>query len=182
MHHPGVDVRPLRMSNGAPIQRVFFNDVFVPDDDVVGHVDSGWTVARATSQRERQHRRRSGHVDPGSAMIEQFDAHPERLSGGAERLGRYTATTMRSDCSPPQAPIVPWQAVVPARSAMAKLILSESGHEAAAIFTELSGRCCLMVGDGAMSNLLVLVHRACPSRWHERDQRTRSASGSRPAA
>ena len=32
---------------------VFFDDVFVPDDDVVGAVDGGWTVARATLGNER---------------------------------------------------------------------------------------------------------------------------------
>ena len=32
---------------------VFFDDVFVPDDDVVGDVDQGWTVARATLGNER---------------------------------------------------------------------------------------------------------------------------------
>ena len=31
---------------------MFFNDVFVPDDDVVGPVDGGWTVARATLGNE----------------------------------------------------------------------------------------------------------------------------------
>jgi alkylation response protein AidB-like acyl-CoA dehydrogenase len=32
---------------------VFFDRVFVPDDDVVGAVDNGWTVARSTLGNER---------------------------------------------------------------------------------------------------------------------------------
>jgi alkylation response protein AidB-like acyl-CoA dehydrogenase len=32
---------------------VFLDDVFVPDDDVVGEVNAGWTVARATLANER---------------------------------------------------------------------------------------------------------------------------------
>jgi len=32
---------------------VFFNDVFVPDADVVGEVNDGWRVARATLGNER---------------------------------------------------------------------------------------------------------------------------------
>ncbi|MGH3182423.1 MAG: acyl-CoA dehydrogenase family protein, partial [Streptosporangiaceae bacterium] len=49
MHAPGVTVRPLKMPSGnSEFNEVFFDDVFVPDADVVGPVDAGWTVARAT--------------------------------------------------------------------------------------------------------------------------------------
>ncbi|MFG1922699.1 acyl-CoA dehydrogenase family protein [Cryptosporangium sp. NPDC048952] len=51
---PGVEVRPLKEITGAAMfNEVFFNDVFVPDEDVVGEVDAGWTVARATLGNER---------------------------------------------------------------------------------------------------------------------------------
>ncbi|WP_067650702.1 acyl-CoA dehydrogenase [Nocardia harenae] len=54
MHAPGVTVRPLREITGeAVFNEVFFDDVFVPDEDVVGAVDNGWTVARATLGNER---------------------------------------------------------------------------------------------------------------------------------
>jgi alkylation response protein AidB-like acyl-CoA dehydrogenase len=50
----GVTVRPLREITGdARFNEVFFDDVFVPDEDVVGEVDAGWTVARATLGNER---------------------------------------------------------------------------------------------------------------------------------
>ncbi len=53
MHGEGVEVRPLRMTSGmSEFNEVFFNDVFVPDDDVIGPVDGGWTVARATLGNE----------------------------------------------------------------------------------------------------------------------------------
>ena len=53
MHAEGVEVRPLKMvTGGSEFNEVFFNDVFVPDDDVVGPVDGGWTVARATLGNE----------------------------------------------------------------------------------------------------------------------------------
>ena len=42
MHAEGVEVRPLRMTTGqSEFNEVFFNDVFVPDDDVVGPVNGG---------------------------------------------------------------------------------------------------------------------------------------------
>lgn len=54
MRANGVEVRPLREITGeALFNEVFFDDVFVPDDDVVGEINSGWTVARATLGNER---------------------------------------------------------------------------------------------------------------------------------
>ena len=94
MKAEGVEVRPLRMTSGASeFNEVFFNDVFVPDDDVVGPVDGGWTVARATLGNESVSigGGQGGMAMPGDAMIAPFDAHPERLAGGAARIGRYIA-------------------------------------------------------------------------------------------
>jgi alkylation response protein AidB-like acyl-CoA dehydrogenase len=54
MHADGVEVRPLReMTGQTQFSEVFFEQVFVPDDDVVGPVDGGWTVARTTLGNER---------------------------------------------------------------------------------------------------------------------------------
>ncbi|MFB4318729.1 acyl-CoA dehydrogenase [Actinomadura sp. 21ATH] len=54
MKAPGVDVRPLRELTGeALFNEVFLDEVFVPDDQVVGEVDKGWQVARNTLSNER---------------------------------------------------------------------------------------------------------------------------------
>ncbi len=54
MKAEGVTVNPLRgLTGDAHFNEVFFDDVFVPDEDVVGDVNKGWLVARATLGNER---------------------------------------------------------------------------------------------------------------------------------
>jgi acyl-CoA dehydrogenase len=54
MHAPGVEVRPLRqMTGGASFNEVFFTDVRVPADHLLGDVNEGWTVALTTLMNER---------------------------------------------------------------------------------------------------------------------------------
>jgi alkylation response protein AidB-like acyl-CoA dehydrogenase len=54
MKAEGVTVRPLRQITGdATFNEVFFDDVFVPDADVVGEIGQGWRIARATLGNER---------------------------------------------------------------------------------------------------------------------------------
>jgi alkylation response protein AidB-like acyl-CoA dehydrogenase len=54
MKTPGVDVRPLRELTGrAAFNEVFLDDVFVPDECVVGEVGHGWKLARTTLANER---------------------------------------------------------------------------------------------------------------------------------
>jgi len=54
MKSQGVDVRPLRELTGhAAFNEVFLDDVFIPDDCVVGEVDGGWPLARTTLANER---------------------------------------------------------------------------------------------------------------------------------
>src|SRR5579884_806157 len=94
MKAQGVEVRPLKQVTGASdFNEVFFNDVFVPDDDVVGPVDGGWTVARATLGNESVSigGGQGGATVPPEMMIPLYDAQPHRLAGGAARLGRYLA-------------------------------------------------------------------------------------------
>ncbi len=54
MKAPGVEVRPLRqMTGGASFNEVFFTDVRVPADHLLGEVNGGWTVALTTLMNER---------------------------------------------------------------------------------------------------------------------------------
>jgi 3-oxochol-4-en-24-oyl-CoA dehydrogenase len=54
MSAPGIEVRPLREITGDSLfNQVFLDDVFVPDDCVVGEVNGGWRIARTTLANER---------------------------------------------------------------------------------------------------------------------------------
>jgi alkylation response protein AidB-like acyl-CoA dehydrogenase len=54
MHAPGVTVRPLRdMSGKAPFNEVYFDDVQLPADAVIGEVGRGWQAAVTMLNHER---------------------------------------------------------------------------------------------------------------------------------
>jgi len=94
MKAPEVEVRPLRqITGGSEFNEVFFNDVFVPDEDVVGAPNSGWTVARATLGNERVSIGGSGSFYEGLAakLVELAQRHADRLAGAEVRVGYYLA-------------------------------------------------------------------------------------------
>ena len=50
----GVSIRPIRQLDGETgFAELFFDDVFVPDAEVLGGVGNGWSVAMATAASER---------------------------------------------------------------------------------------------------------------------------------
>jgi alkylation response protein AidB-like acyl-CoA dehydrogenase len=54
MHADGVEVRPLVQITGDPeFNEIFFNDVRVPKENVLGEVGDGWRVAMTTLLHER---------------------------------------------------------------------------------------------------------------------------------
>ncbi|WP_077087487.1 acyl-CoA dehydrogenase [Mycobacterium rhizamassiliense] len=54
MKAPGIDIRPLREITGKSLfNEVFLDNVFVPDEMVVGEVNDGWRLARTTLANER---------------------------------------------------------------------------------------------------------------------------------
>ena len=53
MKHPGLDIRPIRTIVGDRTNEVFFNDVWVSDDYVVGKVNQGWAYICEALDLER---------------------------------------------------------------------------------------------------------------------------------
>jgi alkylation response protein AidB-like acyl-CoA dehydrogenase len=80
MDAPGVTVRPIAQIDGETgFAEVFFEDVFVPDDQVLGGVGEGWRVAMSTAGSERGLSLRS----PA-----RYTAAAARLVALYDRLGR----------------------------------------------------------------------------------------------
>lgn len=165
MKAQGVEVRPLKQVTGASdFNEVFFNDVFVPDDDVVGPVDGGWTVARATLGNESVSigGGQGGATLPFDAFIGPLDAHPERLPGGPGRVGRLVSRMQAMDMLNLRSAHRAVAGGGPGPEGnVTKLVLSENGHESAAILAALAGPDLAFTdGDGALAAGMVLMHRA----------------------
>jgi alkylation response protein AidB-like acyl-CoA dehydrogenase len=67
MDTPGIDIRPLRHISGtAGFAEVFFTDVIVPRENLVGHLNGGWTITQGSLAHER-----AGLWVEGVARLEQ---------------------------------------------------------------------------------------------------------------
>ena len=81
MHSPGVSVRPLKQMTGeSEFNEVFFKDVRVPAENVVGEVNGGWQIAIATLMFER------GTL--GASLQITFKRQIERLIELSKRIER----------------------------------------------------------------------------------------------
>ncbi|QRY62933.1 acyl-CoA dehydrogenase [Gordonia sp. PDNC005] len=87
----GIDIRPLRELTGrAMFNEVFLDDVFVPDEMVVGPVDGGWRLARTTLANERVAMGGSGLGKEVDALLRQIDG-VELSAEQSRELGRIVA-------------------------------------------------------------------------------------------
>jgi len=80
MHSPGVVVRPLVLMNGhAHFNEVFFDNVQVPKENLVGPMNEGWKVAMTTLMFERAGAGGGGHTSQVRRLAEL--AKVVRISG-----------------------------------------------------------------------------------------------------
>lgn len=88
MSSPGIDIRPLREITGeALFNEVFLDDLFVPDDCVIGPVNGGWALARTTLANERVAMAAGGALDKGMEHLLDVLGDRELDAADAERLG-----------------------------------------------------------------------------------------------
>ena len=164
MKHKGVEVRPLRQATGdSSFNEVFFTDVFVPDADVVGIPNAGWTVARSTLGNERVSI--GGGMGGGierTGLFELFTRYGDRVPAAAERIGRHGAEAAalrllnlrRAERAVAGAEPGP-------EGNITKLVLAEHGLARAQLMVEMAGPdAALFDGFGRMAGLVALGARA----------------------
>ncbi len=164
MHAPGVEVRPLRMiTGGAEFNEVFFNDVFVPDEDVVGEPNTGWTVARATLGNERVSigGGSGARVFAATSLIPLVQRHADRLAGAEVRVGTFLAEEHALRLLNLRRAVRSIEGAGPGPEGnITKLKLAEHMNERAAIMAGLLGpELALLDGDTAVAGLMVLGAR-----------------------
>ena len=164
MKSPGLEIRPLRQLNGmAGFNEIFLTDVFVSDDDVIGEVDGGWKVARATLGNESISvgANDSNQLLAPAMMVEQLDAHPERVPGGDARVGRWIGRQQTlADLNLRRVARALAGAEPGPEGAITKLVFSTEQHETAALMGLFAGPDQVMLdGPGMIAGMLQLSHR-----------------------
>ncbi len=164
MHAPGVEVRPLRqITGGADFNEVFFNDVFVPDDDVVGKANDGWTVARSTLGNERVSIGGSStSFFPDMDILALVHLHGDRVPGAAARVGAVLAKDHALKVlNLRRAQRAVLGAGPGPEGNVTKLVLAELGQVRCQLQADLVGSdLAFLTGDGAFAGLSQLGIRA----------------------
>lgn len=164
MKAPGVEVRPLRMiTGGSEFNEVFFNDVFIPDEDVVGEPNTGWTVARATLGNERVSIGGGSGVSgiAAAALVPVAEERENRLTGARIRVGNFLADDHAMRLLNLRRAVRSIEGAGPGPEGnITKLKLAEHMSEHAAISAALLGpEAAFMDGPAALVNLMTMGAR-----------------------
>jgi alkylation response protein AidB-like acyl-CoA dehydrogenase len=94
MASPGIEIRPLREITGDSLfNEVFLDNVFVPDEMVVGTVNDGWRLARTTLANERIAMATGTALGNPMEELLKVLAEIDLDAAQQDRLGRLIATT-----------------------------------------------------------------------------------------
>jgi hypothetical protein len=179
MKAAGIDVRPLREITGdALFNEVFMDNVFVPDDCVVGEVNGGWRLARTTLANERVAMAGAKLGDSVELAIELLDEI--RRPGAAEAVGRAialaqvvkllgTRSTLRSIAG--QGP--------GSESSVAKLVGVRSRQDSAELAMELLGAEMFTRSERALAANDLFLRNRCLSIAGGTTQILRNVAGER---
>jgi alkylation response protein AidB-like acyl-CoA dehydrogenase len=92
MASEGIEIRPLRELTGEEMfNEVFLDNVFVPDDCVVGEVDGGWKLARTTLANERVAMAGTRLGDSAERAVQLLAAGAPDAQDGRAEVGRTVA-------------------------------------------------------------------------------------------
>ncbi|MFT4200593.1 acyl-CoA dehydrogenase family protein [Gordonia sp. (in: high G+C Gram-positive bacteria)] len=82
MNTPGIEVRPIQLIDGGyEVNEVFFNDVRVPADQLVGEENAGWSYAKFLLGNERTGVARVGHTKVQLSRAKKLAAQTKTATG-----------------------------------------------------------------------------------------------------
>jgi alkylation response protein AidB-like acyl-CoA dehydrogenase len=180
MRSPGIEVRPLREITGeALFNEVFLDDVFVPDDCLVGGLGDGWRLARTTLANERvamATTRLSRSTERALVLAAELDLTQTQRA----RVGRAVAlstvctllgvrTTLRSLAG--QGP--------GAESSVAKLLGVRNRQDSAELVVELQGDGLVAPSEQQLEDVWELLNTRCLSIAGGTTQILRNVAGER---
>jgi alkylation response protein AidB-like acyl-CoA dehydrogenase len=145
---PAVRIRPLTEITGETLfNEVFFDDVFVPDRDVVGGVNDGWSVAMAAFGNERVSIGGGSVTMTADALIDLLARYRPDDTGSARDVGAlliesYTLATLNLR----QAARAVFDAGPGIEGNIAKLFGAEHAQRVAELGLRIASRA-ILVGD-----------------------------------
>ncbi|MFD4568787.1 acyl-CoA dehydrogenase [Streptomyces sp. NPDC058467] len=151
----GIDIRPLKEITGDSLfNEVYFTDVLLPADAVVGEVDDGWRVARDTLGNERVHMADQVTFDTG---LEALIARADEIDGA--RLGALLAEAHALACLGLRSTLRQVSGVEPgAGASVRKLVQTVHQQKIAELGLELlgpAGALCEGAGERALHGFLL---------------------------
>ena len=180
MRSAGIEVRPLREITGeALFNEVFLDDVFVPDDCVVGELGDGWKLARTTLANERvamAATRLSKSTERAVTLATELEltetqrarvGHAVALSTVCSLLG--VRTTLRSLAGRGPG----------AESSVAKLLGVRNRQDGAELVVELQGAGLLAPSEQLRKDMWELLNTRCLSIAGGTTQILRNVAGER---
>ena len=94
MHSPGIEVRPIvQMTGEREFNEVFFKDVRVPRDNLVGESTQGWRIANTVLGYERGANTLSQHAVYRKTLDRLFELAREESTGADPRIRQRLART-----------------------------------------------------------------------------------------
>ncbi len=142
MELPGIDVRPLKQMTGDhEFCEVFFDDVLMPRNALLGELHGGWSVAMAVLEDER-----SG---AGSADVISLSRRLQSMTNnakGTDSLTRQSLTSLLSRGRSLQS-LLEERGSDPMMAPIAKLLNTEIGYDEAQIESRIRGPLSMLDGD-----------------------------------